>query len=143
MQSCKSGQIREDAAIEATSSTCGFCPVGCGLKLHLSDGQAVKVTPASEHPVNLGMACPKGWEALGPLGAPDRATSPWVRNASGELEPTDWDTAMRVFTARFKAIQQEFGPGAVAWLAPASPHGLRAGPRERASAPQVRPRQSS
>ena len=29
--------------------------------------------PTRDYPVNLGMACPKGWEALTPLAAPDRA----------------------------------------------------------------------
>jgi assimilatory nitrate reductase catalytic subunit len=106
-------RLKPDAT---TTAVCGFCSTGCGLKLHLREGRAVNVTPASEYPVNLGMACPKGWEALTPLSAPDRATTPWQRNARGELEPTDWDTAMQVFTVRFKAIQDQFGPGAIAWL---------------------------
>ena len=37
--------------------------------------------PPRDYPVNLGMACPKGWEALTPLRAPDRATTPLLRNA--------------------------------------------------------------
>lgn len=99
-----------------TTSVCGFCSTGCGLKLHLRQGQAINVTPSFEYPVNLGMACPKGWEALTPLAAPDRATTPWLRGSRGQLEPTDWDTAMQVFTLRFKAIQDQFGPHAVAWI---------------------------
>jgi len=62
------------------------------------------------------MACPKGWEALAPLSAPDRATTPLLRNAGGEMTAVDWDTAMQVFTLRFRAIQDKFGPAAVAWL---------------------------
>ena len=106
-------RLRPDAT---TTAICGFCSTGCGLTLHLKDGRAVNVTPAADYPVNLGMACPKGWEALTPLAAPDRATTPWLHNARGELEPTDWDTAMQVFTVRFKAIQDQFGPHSVAWL---------------------------
>jgi anaerobic selenocysteine-containing dehydrogenase len=32
------------------------------------------------------------------------------------LEPVDWDTAMQVFTLRFKAIIDQHGPGSLAWL---------------------------
>ena len=35
------------------------------------------------------MACPKGWEALAVLDAPDRATTPLLRNAAGKLEPVE------------------------------------------------------
>ena len=55
---------------------CGFCSTGCGLTIHLRDGKAVNLTPATEHPVKLGMACSKGWEALSVLDADDRATMP-------------------------------------------------------------------
>jgi assimilatory nitrate reductase catalytic subunit len=99
-----------------TTVVCGFCSTGCGLNVHLKDGQAINLTPTTDHPVNLGMACPKGWEALTPLYAPDRATTPLLRNANGKLEPVDWDTAMQVFTVRFKAIQDKFGKESVAWL---------------------------
>ena len=99
-----------------TASTCGFCSTGCSLNVHLRDGEAVGLTPNTEYPVNLGMACPKGWEALNVLKASDRATTPLLKNAHGKFEPVDWDIAMRVFTSRFKQIQNEYGPEAVAWL---------------------------
>ena len=99
-------RLKPDAT---TTVVCGFCSTGCGLNVHLKDGQAINLTPTTDYPVNLGMACPKGWESLTPLRAPDRATTPLLRNAKGELEPVDWDTAMQVFTVRFKAIQDKFG----------------------------------
>lgn len=111
------GKVPARLVPEATTTTvCGFCSTGCGLNIHLKQGAAVNLTPTPDYPVNLGMACPKGWEALTPLAAPDRATTPLLRNAAGELAPTDWDTAMQVFTVRFKAIQDQFGPESVAWL---------------------------
>src|SRR5205823_14913212 len=92
------------------------CSTGCSLRVHLKNGHAINLTPTSDYPVNLGMACPKGWEALTPLSAPDRATTPLLRNAAGKLEPVDWDTALQVFTLRFKAIQDKNGAESVAWL---------------------------
>ena len=79
-----------------TRLICGFCATGCGLDVHLHEGEAVGLTPSNDHPVNLGMACPKGWEALTPLAAPDRATTPLLRDDHGHLDleeaiaPRDW-----------------------------------------------------
>ena len=99
-----------------TPMTCGFCSIGCSLNIHLHRGSAVGLTPNTDYPVNLGMACPKGWEALNVLRSSDRATTPLLRNAKGKLEPVDWDVAMRTFCARIKQLQSEFGPESVAWL---------------------------
>jgi len=71
------GKIPERLKPDATTTVvCGFCSTGCGLNLHLKDGKAVNLSPATDYPVNLGMACPKGWEALTPLKAKDLATTP-------------------------------------------------------------------
>ena len=92
-----------------TNVVCGFCSTGCGLNIHLRDRQAINLTPTTDYPVNLGMACPKGWEALTPLGASDRATTPLLRYANGNLEPTDWDSAMQIFSLRpFNEIAQRW-----------------------------------
>ncbi len=101
---------------DTTDMICGFCSTGCSLRIHLKDGQAINLSPTTNYPVNLGMACPKGWEALTPLRSPDRATTPYLRNADGHLESVDWDTALQIFTLRFKAIQDKFGSDAIAWL---------------------------
>ena len=112
------GKVPARLAPEAvTSLVCGFCSVGCGLQAHLQNGRAVNLTPHPEYPVNLGMACPKGWEALTPLAAPDRATTPLLRNAkTRDLEPVDWDHALQVFTLKFKALLDQHGPESVAFL---------------------------
>ncbi|HVJ67616.1 MAG TPA: nitrate reductase [Caulifigura sp.] len=99
-----------------TTMVCGYCSTGCSLNVHLKDGAAVNLSPTTEHPVNLGMACPKGWEALTVLDAPDRATTPLLRNAHGQLVPVDWPTAMQEFVRRFQGIQRQHGPHSVAFL---------------------------
>ncbi len=107
------------AASKPTATTpmvCGYCSTGCSLDIHLRDGQAVGLTPSAAYPVNLGMACPKGWEALTVLDSPERASTPLLRNGSGRLEPTDWHTAMQTFVSRLKAIQKAHGPASVAFL---------------------------
>jgi anaerobic selenocysteine-containing dehydrogenase len=99
-----------------SQSVCGFCSTGCSLNVHLRDNEAVGLTPNENYPVNLGMACPKGWEALAVLDSPDRAVTPLLRNSSGKLEPVNWDTALRTFADRMKAIQKKHGPHSVAFL---------------------------
>jgi assimilatory nitrate reductase catalytic subunit len=105
-------RLRPDAV---TSVVCGFCSTGCSLDVHVRDGRAVNVTPTSDYPVNAGSACPKGWDALAPLRATDRATTPLLRRGNS-LEPTDWPTAVATFVSRFKAIQAAHGAESVAFL---------------------------
>ncbi len=102
------------------TSICGFCSTGCSLKIHLGpDGQAINLSPDPAYPVNLGMACPKGWEALTPLAAPDRATTPLFRDPAdpaAPLAPVTWERALAVFAENFKRIQRAHGPQSVAFL---------------------------
>ncbi len=100
-----------------TNMVCGFCSTGCSLKVHLKNNQPVNLTPDLEYPVNFGEACPKGWEALTPLFAPDRAVSPYIRErTSGKLTAVDWDTALKTFVQRFKFIQERYGKESLAFL---------------------------
>lgn len=106
------GQLPRNMQPNGTAkSTCGFCSTGCGLKLHLKDGVAINVTPDPDHPVNLGTACPKGWEALTVLDSPDRGTTPLLHG-----EPTDWPTAMQTFCEQMKSVIANHGPGSAAFI---------------------------
>jgi len=106
-------KTRPDAT---TDMVCGYCSTGCSLRIHLKDGEARNLSPATEYPVNLGMACPKGWEALTVLDSPERATTPLLRDSSEKLQPVDWERAMKEFVDRIQAIQAEHGPHSVAFL---------------------------
>lgn len=112
------GQVPSRLAPDATTTTvCGFCSTGCGLNIQLREGEAINLSADADYPVNLGMACPKGWEALAPLSAPDRGTTPLVRaSRGGALEPCTWDRALSLFCEKFKAIKEQHGPESVAFL---------------------------
>ncbi|MEM8670498.1 MAG: nitrate reductase [Planctomycetota bacterium] len=111
------GMTHESLQADATTvAACGYCSTGCGLRLHVRDGVGVGLTPETAYPVNLGMACPKGWEALEILKADDRATYPLLRDSSGQRKRVSWDTALATFTERFKAIQAKHGNDSVAFL---------------------------
>ena len=111
------GQVPQRLQPDATTTmVCGFCSIGCGLDVHLKHGEAVNLSPTTQYPVNLGMACPKGWEALTPLRAADRATSPMLRDAGGRLRPVDWPIALDTFVSRMKGIQATHGKKSVAFI---------------------------
>ncbi len=111
------GQVPAKRKPDATTDmVCGYCSTGCSLTVHLKAGEAVGLTPAADYPVNRGVACPKGWEALAVLEAADRATAPLLRDASGVRRPVAWGAALRMMVERFKAIQAQHGPESVAFL---------------------------
>jgi anaerobic selenocysteine-containing dehydrogenase len=112
------GQVPKRLAPERTTTiTCGFCSTGCGLTAHLKDGQAINLSPATDYPVNLGMACPKGWEALTPLKSSDRALTPMARaHRDQPLAPIEWEPALELFVQRFRGIQERHGKASVAFL---------------------------
>jgi assimilatory nitrate reductase catalytic subunit len=99
------------APAASVRSVCGFCSTGCALELR--GGRAI---PAPDYPVNRGTACPKGWEALAPLAAGDRATTPLLRDARGTLASVSWDEAVLAFVTRVRAVQAAHGPASVAFL---------------------------
>jgi len=112
------GQVPSRLAPDATTTVvCGYCSTGCGLNVQLRGGEAVNLTADTDYPVNLGMACPKGWEALAPLMAGDRGTTPLRRPDRGAgFEPCGWDEAVREFCGRLKAIKDRHGAESVAFL---------------------------
>ncbi len=106
------GQVPSRLMPDATTKAiCGFCSTGCGLKIHLKEGEAVNLTPDPDYPVNIGTACPKGWEALSVLDAPDRATLPLLHG-----KEVDWDTALRYFCEKMRAVLDAHGPEAAAFI---------------------------
>ncbi|QDS97031.1 molybdopterin oxidoreductase family protein [Adhaeretor mobilis] len=111
------GQLPTTKQPDATTTmVCGYCSTGCGLNIHLKDDEAVNLTPTVDYPVNTGMACPKGWEALSVLDSPDRGTMPLLRDDHGRRVPVKWDIAMQAFCNRFKDIQAKHGNHSVAFL---------------------------
>ena len=99
-----------------TTAVCGFCSTGCGLDIHLKEGEAVNLSPSRDYSVNLGMACPKGWEALSVLQADDRALYPQVRDERGKLHRVSWSDALDTFVRQVRSVQQRHGDDSVAFL---------------------------
>jgi assimilatory nitrate reductase catalytic subunit len=112
------GKLPRNLETDGTAtSVCGFCSTGCQLNLHLHEGEAVGITPSTDYPVNLGMACPKGWEALSVLNSPERATAPLLKEfANKPAKEISWDLAGKIFSEKFKKVQATYGKDSVAFL---------------------------
>jgi len=94
-----------------TALICGFCSTGCGLTAHARPGALPRIEPSADYPVNRGVACPKGWEALTPLAAHDRATAPLLHGRR-----VSWEGALAAMVDEFRAIQRKHGPEALGFL---------------------------
>ena len=94
------------------------CGVGCQLDLVVKNGRIVDAE-AADGPSNNGLLCVKGRSAsFDFVDAPDRLTTPLVRNAAtGELEPAGWDEALDVVARRFTELRDEYGGESLAAFA--------------------------
>jgi len=111
----------QEQGLVKTKSTCTFCGVGCQIDLNVDPetNRIVKVTSDPSYVSNEGDLCVKGRFAFNFVHHPDRLTEPLVRGEDGELDPTDWDTALRVAAEGLLAIKVRHGPQAVGVLASA------------------------
>src|SRR5256885_1083396 len=89
-------QIPGTATYYAT--TCRECAAGCGVRVRVREGRAVKLEGNPDSPINRGRLCARGQAALQGLYNPDRVAHPMVRNASGTFEEIDWDGALQRVT---------------------------------------------
>ena len=94
---------------------CPYCALQCATTLHPTPRQPVPVrVEARDFPTNRGGLCQKGWTAGAVLNAPDRLTSPLVRDPQGELRAVSWDDALDLVAERVITLQAEHGPESVA-----------------------------
>jgi anaerobic selenocysteine-containing dehydrogenase len=78
-------------------STCALCDAGCGIKVRVVEGRAVKIEGNPEHPVNRGGLCSRGQAALQALYNSQRVHSPLRRlgdRGDGSWKLISWDEAI-------------------------------------------------
>src|SRR5258705_4385797 len=91
-------QIPGTATYYAT--TCRECAAGCGVRVRVREGHAVKLEGNPDSPINRGRLCARGQAAIQGLYNPDRLTRPMIRTASGTFEAIDWDDAIQRLAAK-------------------------------------------
>jgi formate dehydrogenase major subunit len=100
----------------STTTTCGYCGVGCRLEAHTRAGRIVSISPALDGPANHGHTCVKGRFAHQFTRARDRLTAPLIREG-GTFRIGTWDEAIDRVGAEFLRISERYGPDAIAGLA--------------------------
>jgi anaerobic selenocysteine-containing dehydrogenase len=106
--------VDEDRVERWVQSACVLCSNGCGMDVAVADGRIAGVRGRAVDRVNHGRLGPKGlfgWQANN---SPDRLTRPLVR-AGGQLQETDWDTAMTRVAERSRQVIDEHGRLAMAF----------------------------
>lgn len=108
------------------TSVCGQCPAGCGIKVRVIEGRAIKIEGNPAHPVNRGGSGPKGQCGLQLLYHPDRIRGPMRRagpRGSGQWEKVSWEDAIREVGDALRKLREGGTPqGAV--VLDGTPRGL-------------------
>ncbi|HEU0171932.1 MAG TPA: nitrate reductase [Acidimicrobiales bacterium] len=106
------GPVSASRAVDRwVRTTCGYCSIGCGMRIGVRDGRAVAVVGDPDHPVNRGRLCPKGLSEHQMLAAEGRLTVPMV-----DGRPASWDQALDRVTTGFRDLLDRYGPESVAVL---------------------------
>ena len=98
-----SAQASKDWRIEygrEVTSICPYCAVGCGLLMHVREGEVIYVEGDPKHPINRGALCSKG-AALTQISGQSgqRLTVPLYRPPKGrEWKEVSWDYALDKIT---------------------------------------------
>ena len=89
-------------------STCGMCDTGCGIRVRVVDGRAVKVEGNPASPVNRGGLCARGLAGLEMLYHPDRIRGPMHRHGNRgdqQWEAISWNDAIGELRARLEKLR--------------------------------------
>jgi formate dehydrogenase alpha subunit len=101
---------------QTTTTTCGYCGVGCRLEAHRADGNVVSISPAMDGPANKGHTCLKGRFAHQFARSRDRLQAPLIREG-GDFRLATWEEAITRITEEMNKIKSAHGPDAIAGLA--------------------------
>lgn len=86
------------------------------MKAFVHDGQIKMISQAADYPYKRynPRGCLKGVSINTMIHGPERLTAPLVRNEqTGELEETDWDTALDTAAQKLRDIAEKYGPDSI------------------------------
>jgi len=92
--------------------------MGCGIIVHVRDGEVVKVEGNPDFLINKGGICPKGLSSIQLLYDPNRLKYPLKRvgeRGEGKWERVSWDEALKITAERLNEIKHKYGAKYVAF----------------------------
>ena len=91
------------ANAEVSPTICPYCSVGCGILVHVKDGDVIYTEGDVDHPINRGSLCSKGSSVRQLYTSENRAKTPMYRApGSSEWEEKDWDWMLDEIAKRIK-----------------------------------------
>ncbi len=103
-----------------TTTICSYCGVGCNFDILANlDANTISYVDSNlDNVVNGTALCVKGRFGWDFVNHPDRLNTPLIKK-NGELVEASWDEAFDLIEQKLKAIRDESGPDALAFLASA------------------------
>lgn len=98
---------------------CMLCHGGCGLLVHVENGEITGITGDPENPLNRGTICAKAELALDQVHHPDRLKYPLRRvgeRGAGQWERISWDEALDTVAKAFTKMKTTYGPESVVFI---------------------------
>jgi len=100
-------------------TTCELCYAGCGVLVHLKNGEPISVEGDPDSPVNRGALCVKGMASLEYLYHPDRLKYPLKRvgeRGKGKWQQITWDEALDTIATELTKTKEKYGAKSVALI---------------------------
>ncbi|MEN8183678.1 MAG: molybdopterin-dependent oxidoreductase, partial [Myxococcota bacterium] len=98
---------------KSVATACAQCWAGCGIRVRVVEGRAVKIAGDPESPINRGGIGPRGLSGLQALYDPDRIRQPLRRKGprgSGQWEPISWADALEELGGRLRKLRERGAP---------------------------------
>lgn len=121
VDTCPTSALQDKTVLERggaerwTRTTCLYCGVGCEMEVGTRGEQIVQIRPVLDAPSSKGHLCVKGRYAYDFVRAPDRITTPMIRE-NGILKQVSWDDAIAFAARGLRRIRDAQGPDAIGIL---------------------------
>ncbi len=107
------------SAKKVIKTGCVLCHAGCGLLVHVENGEIVRIEGDPESPVCRGNICLKAKTSLEQIYHPDRLKHPLRRSGergSGKWERISWDEALDAVAEGLVNAKETYGPESVVFM---------------------------
>lgn len=101
-----SERLETEAGEKVVYSICKMCSYGCGIKVNVKDGRAIKVEVDPDH--YPGHLCVKAEGMLEWVYSPERLTHP-LKRENGGWKRISWDEAISIIADKLTSVKEKYG----------------------------------